>query len=399
MKARMFVAAALALALAVPAAAAGGDVSGKFSAIAETRENEEGKTEAMGSLYCLLNARRISDVPGLNFNLYGRAATENDEGVGDGNRLYYAYLEKAGIGGAMNVRLGRQFSANAAGLSTIDGVDVKVKGKSPLYIRTFFGGTVDLDDSAGGGDLALGLEAGVSFSAFDAAVSYYEESGGGDELKKLYGFEIYADLAGALELAGDARYDYFRDQLSHVYAEAAFHGVPSFGARLHYLYDVPVFDATSIYSVFAVDLYEEAGAEVTYDFACGVRALARVTHEFNESFADANVYEAGFLKTDGDWTGYFLFTLRDTEEGQEMRGVKALVSYEANRSFMPGAGVHYDVLERRLGDDDMTTSQRWWVFTRSELTEAFALEARVEAGKSDLTGSFNQASLKAEYRF
>lgn len=398
MRARVFLGALLALWLAAPAAA-GGEVSGKFSAIAETRENEEGKTEALGALYCLFNARKFSDVQGLDFNLYGRVATENGEGVGDGNRLYYAYFEKRGIAEAMNVKIGRQFSANAAGLSTIDGIDVRVKGKSPLFIRTFFGGTVDLDDDAGGGDLALGLETGVAFDAFDAAISYYEESGGGDELKKLYGFELYADLADALELSGDARYDYFRDQLSHVYAEAAFHGVDSLGLRFHYLYDVPVFDATSIYSVFAVDLYEEAGAEVTYDFSLGFRGLARVTHEFNKSYEDADVYEAGVMKPGGDWTGYLLFTLRDAEEGQEMRGMKALVSYDANRSFMPGAGVHYDVLERRLGDDDMTTSQRWWFFARSELTESFALEGRVEAGKSDLTGSFTQASLKADYRF
>ena len=392
---------ATALAMSASSAVLAADVSGKISALGETRKNGQGDERALGALYLSANARKVADVQDFNFNVYGRLANENEGVPGGGNRLFYAYFDKKNLLKDLDLRIGRQVTALSPGLVTLDGLDLKFKGLSPFTLRGIIGQTVDQEGGSEGGALALGFETGLRYDAFDATLSYYEEDKSGDVLKQLYGGDLRYDLARTVEFTGEFQYDYLRDQFSHLFAEANYYAPMSYGLSFHYLYDVPVFSSTSIYSVFAVDLYEEIGFEAHYNFQGGYVGLARYTHEFNQSFSDADVFEAGVKKpeSDRDWYGYLIGTVRQDKDGQSMQGMKVLCAYPVNELFIPGIGLDYDVLDREPGDDSKTTSQRLWLFVKSEVNHDLSLDGTLEHGKSVDSGSYTQARIQATYRF
>lgn len=392
-----------ALALLSPQGAHSTDLSGRLTAAAEVRDSSGGGKDSQLFLSAYASARKIADVQGLNFKLYGRLASESedeDQGLERESSLYLAYLEKLDLVKGLDLKAGRQFAAFSAGARTIDGVDLRYQAMSNLALRTFLGNTVDTNVEEGSDATAFGLEARTRFEGFEASLSYYGESEKSNTLKELYGADFRWEAFENTEFSGEASYDYLRDQFSHLYLEADYYAKQPFGVRLHYLYDMPVFEATSIYSVFAADLYEEVGCELTYRLGWGYTALARYTREFYESYSDADTIEAGLKKERGTgWSGYLLGTLREDDGGQSLKGMKFLFTYPVHRYFEPGVGINYDVLERRIEDTEDTTAKRYWVFARSEVSDTLSFDLTIENGKSVLTGNYTQGRLAANYRF
>ncbi len=404
MKKWVFTAVALALAMPLlPVASMAAELSGRLTTALEYFDNADEDTAVPAYLYGYGSVTRIADDPGFTFRGYGRLAKDLAGEVDRDSRLYYAYLEKRDLLDGLDVKLGRQFVATTAGASTIDGVDANYELAKLLKLRAFVGGAVSFDDDYEHGDYALGAEIGAHHNRdFEANLSYYQEYDDGDLAFELFGLDARYDVLRMVELTGELQYNYLRDEISYIFAEADYHRSARYGVRVHYLYDVPLFKSTSIYSVFAVDQYEEAQAEFTYNFGDGYRALARYTIEFYEKDDDASVYEAGVDKlSTGRWYGYALGTWRIDPDGQGLYGVKLLYGDRHYRYFQPGVGVHLDVLERRREDnsDDETTSSRVWIFARSDLTDTVSLEAKLERSESDLYDQYYSGRIKATYRF
>jgi hypothetical protein len=248
----------------------------------------------------------------------------------------------------------------------------------------------------------LGLSARAEFGLDgDASLAYFQERDDHDLAREILGLDLRYDIEDALELSADAQYNLLMGGISRFFAEANYHRNPKYQVKAHYLYDIPVFRATSIYSVFAVDQYQEAGADFIYVLDKGLNAVARYTREMYESTADANVYEAGVEKLPfgAPWSGYLLGTYRDDKDGQDLRGAKLRLAYEYSRYFQPGFGIHYDVLERRLEDNDRTTSNRIWIFAESDLNDVLTLEAKVERAHSALYDDDYSGRVRLSYRF
>jgi len=204
-----------------------------------------------------------------------------------------------------------------------------------------------------------------------------------------------------LSIYSETQFDYLSNCVSYFTFGAQYHKDSRWTLRAEYLYSLPVFSATSIYSVFAASEYEEAMLEYTYQLDVGLRAFGRYTREMYEDYSDANVYELGLEKIRTNrCAGYITGVYRDDEDGQDLRGFKVYGSYLLTSMFQAGLGVNLDVLERRLDDDaDETTAKRYWADLTAYITKKVNVEAKVERVESDLYDYYNRGRVRLNILF
>ena len=87
-------------------------------------------------------------------------------------------------------------------------------------------------------------------------------------------------------------------------------------------------------------------------------------------------------------SGYASIVLRNDGDGQDLYGIKIHGSYRIRSDLQVGAGVHADVLERRLEEEDETTSQRYWTDATYFINKKFNIQAKVERVESTLWNTF-----------
>jgi hypothetical protein len=354
--------------------------------------------------YILFNLNDM-DSQGLNFKGYGRLATDTQDVIDADSRLYYAFIEKKNmLRNRVDARLGRQFIATTAGASLMDGLLVKLKDIGPAGFRLFGGGNATYYEDYDADDLIWGAEINGHFNnSFDLALSYVQTYEDGDLAKELFGLDFNYDIQDILTLYSEVQYNYLSDTFSYFLAGSRYYHDPKWAVRTEYLYSKPVFTSTSIYSVFAVDEYEEIMAQYTYRFALGLRAFSRFTWEMYDSFDDAHVLEAGIEKIMTDrFSGYLAGVYRKDDDGQDLKGIKGRAAYMFNKYIQAGIGANVDVLDRRIdfqNDEDETTSQRYWVYSTLFLNKKTNIQAKLERISSDLSDAYYRGRLRLNISF
>lgn len=371
-------------------AAGAATFSGRSSTVVEWFEDPSDETAVPIYEYLLLNVRDL-DNDGLNFRGYGRLATDTQDVVDVDSRLYYAYLEKKGLfNGRTDFRLGRQFVATTAGASVMDGLDLTIHNIGPVNFRLFGGGNSTYYEDYDSDDLIWGVELYGVFmqDRLDLGLSYVQTWSDSDLTKELIGFDFDFDQPNLFNLYSDFQFNYINNVVSYFLFGGKYYSSPKWNLRAEYLYSLPVFTSTSIYSVFAVDKYQELMAEYTYNFAPGLRAFGIYSREIYEDFADANVFEAGVEKIRTDrFSGYLTGVYRDDEDGQDLVGFKVRAAWMFTRKFQAGAGANVDVLDRRIdfeNNEDETTSSLLWLYGTYAFTDRVSMELKLERGESDL---------------
>ena len=98
-------------------------ISGRASTVFEWFDDPHGDTATPVYQYLQFNALDLAD-KGWDFRGYGRASTDLADRVDADSRLYYAYVQKKGLAEGLDLKLGRQFLATAAGASLMDGISL-----------------------------------------------------------------------------------------------------------------------------------------------------------------------------------------------------------------------------------------------------------------------------------
>jgi len=361
-------------------AAAGPEISGRASTVIEFYRNGQDKTATPVYQYLMINGLDL-DRAGMNFRSYGRLATDlsNEEDVD--SQLYYAYLEKKGIVDNLDVKLGRQFLSTTAGASIMDGVLLKYRNLGPFSVSLFGGGDVSYYEGYNAEDLIGGAEIRTTFlKSLGLGLSYLQKRKDSELTHELIGLDADYNYQDRLSLYSEVQVNYLADTISYFHAGLNFHPTPDWSLRTEYLYSLPVFSASSIYSVFATDHYQEAMGEITYRLALGLNSFFRYHHEFYEETSDANVFEAGIEKIrTKNFSGYFSAVLRDDEDGQDLQGFKARGAYLLLENLQCGLGVNINVLERRIDNEtDETTSGRYWADVDYAWTRRISTQAILE---------------------
>lgn len=383
-------------------------VSGRSSTALEWYDTANEETATPAYQYLQLNAKDLLD-SGYNFKFYGRLADDlsNEDDVD--SRLYYAYLEKKDFLKNLDFRLGRQFISTTAGASMMDGLTLKYSLMDDYSIRVFAGGDVKYYDGYNIKDVVDGIEFTGQFlnDSIDMGISYLQKWDEGLIAQELVGFNVDYDLNDNLWLYNELQLDIISERVSYALLGGKYRFKKAFTLRTEYLYSLPVFSTTSIYSVFAVEEYQELMAELTYKFSRDIQFFGRLTHEMYEEFSDADVFEIGVekLRTDALY-GYLTGTFRDDDDGQGLYGFKAYANYQFCSKFRGGLGANIDVLERDIAyfntDDDEqneTTSTRIWVDGKYDLSKTMNLTAKYEYIESDLWDYYNRGIIRLNIKF
>jgi len=384
-------------------------IHGKSSTEVEWFDDPEGDTAIPISQYLQLNVTDIVD-SGWAFRGYGRLADDPQDEVDVDSRLYYGYLEKRNLVKALDLRLGRQFITTAAGASLMDGVRFDYSDLGPLAVELFGGGDVTYYEGYDKGDIVFGgqLSSRKLVKNLKAALSYLQKREESDTSFELVGFEADYNVPGLINFYNETQYSLLTEEATYVLLGANYYRDPKWSLRAEYLYSLPVFSSTSIYSVFAVSEYQELMLEANINLAKGLRAFGRVTNEMYEEMANAQVLEAGIEQRRVDaWSYYVIGTLRSDEDGQDLRGIKAHVAYLFADKFEAGVGGHIDVYERELGFitegtdgiHDDTTSKRLWVDGAVYLTDTVNVTAKVERIDSELWDEYYRGRVRLNILF
>jgi hypothetical protein len=383
-------------------------VSGRLTTEFEWYDTAEEDTATPVYQYLLLNAQDIAD-SGWAFRGYGRLADDFSDEVDVDSELYYAYFEKRDLLKNLDIKLGRQFIVTSAGASIMDGVYLNYDSLGPFDLAFFGGGDVKFDDNYSSGDWTVGGEISSYRLVKNLSAGFsYLQKWEDDELGyELLGFDFDYNLPNLMRFYSETQYSWLTEEVTYFILGTNYYRDPKWSLRAEYLYSLPVFSSVSIYSVFAVDEYQEALLEFNYHIRRGLMAFGRYTHEFYESVDDADVFEVGIemLRTE-KLSGYLSGIYRMDDDGQDLKGVKAHVAYLFHPKFEAGVGASVDVFERQIGflgdqynDDDETTSQRYWVDATVQLTESINLQGKFEAAKSDLWDEYFRGRLRLNYLF
>lgn len=407
---RISVCLAVALLVGGPAASAvAASVSGHSSTELEWSDTGGNGTSVPFYEYLQLNVNDLG-TQGWNFRGYGRLGTDltNASPETSNSRFYYGYLENKNLVKNLDLKLGRQFISTTAGASIMDGLYLNYHHLGPLGFKLFGGGDVAYYNGYNAKNFIDGTEIyGHFFDSLDLGVSYLQRWDHSDMANEMFGLNGEYQYHQALDVFSEVQYDYLSDSVSYFDAGFVYHKNPNWSLRSQYLYSLPVFSATSIYSVFAVDEYREVSGEFDYHLALGLRAFARYTREIYQESADANVYEAGIEKIRTErFAGYLAGVWRDDPDGQPLKGIKVHASYQFNHMFQAGAGVDLDVLQRRLDTFDVggtafndTTSSRMWLEGTAYLTRKINLRAKLERVESDLSTNEFQGRVRLNIFF
>ena len=385
------------------------EIHGRASTVMEWYDSPDEDTAIPIHQYLQFNLTNIAD-KGYNFKAYGRLADDINSEVDVDSRLYYAYLEKRDLFTGLDFRLGRQFISTTAGASVVDGLNLDYAFMKNYHAKLYGGGDVtyydgyDVDSNG-----VWGFEVGGIFfdKALDANLSYLQKWYDGVLSMELIGFDASYDWDGKLWLYNETQWDYLSDRLSYELIGGKYRFNGPWTLRLEYLYSLPVFSSTSIYSVFAVEEYEEVLAEATWTIRPGLQSFGRYTREIYDEFSDANVFEIGVEKLrTGKFSGYVSGVVRDDEDGQDLYGIKARAAYRFLPEFEAGVGAEVDVMDREIdffaADDSgqgETTNTRLWVYGTYDFTDKISLDAKFERVESDLWDYYNRGRLRLNLLF
>jgi hypothetical protein len=329
----------------------------------------------------------------LTFQGYGRMTQDIRNGEGLNGRLYYLYGDYSNLFDKVDIRVGRQFVNSAAGTALIDGGKIDLKNVGPVAFSIMGGRNVffNLDGEATSyRDFAFGASAYLNgFRNTDAEISYFMKLDNDGVARDQVGASFKQYLFNSLKVYGNTRLDIPSETFSEVLAGVKYYPRADLVLTAEWYQSYPIFDATSIYSVFAVSRYQEGVFRADYTINDKISVNAGYSRQDFEG-ADADVIELGCRIRPIE---HLMVTLNYDHRngyGGDLNGGIAEIAYEATKKLEVAGGVHFDVYERdKLTGEE--TARKYWLGSRYKINDKMSASVRVEDNvnaryKEDWTG-------------
>lgn len=332
---------------------------------------------------------------------YGRAGAilgdRDGEERRENGRLYYLYGIYREIGGKLDVKVGRHFNNLSAESALIDGARLDLKNVGPVGF-TFLGGrnvVFGLEGELGHtGDYVTGMSFYLQgFPNTDLDISWFRKWDQYDVARDLLGASFKQYLFQNLKLYGNARYDMVSETFGELLGGLRFFPTANLSFTGEYYQSYPTFDATSIYSVFAVNRFKEVLVRADYTVSEKLAVNAGYARQdFGDADGEGNVYTVGLtirplaaLTIDIDYD-------RRTGYGGDLNGAALEVNFDATKELRLAAGMAYDVYQRDMMTGE-ETARNYWLGARYRITKSIAASLRVEQSvnktyESDFQGRF-----------
>jgi hypothetical protein len=369
----------LAAFLASATACWGADIHGKSSTQLSFYDDYFTGRQVELTEYLRLSVTDVDKEKKVSFYGYGRGSQDLTGGDGLHGRLYYLYGEYRDLFNVMDVRAGRQYVNLSAGSAIIDGGQVEFRGIPNVTVTVLGGRDVVFGEQTE--ISSLGYDFGVSaalagFKKTDIDLSYLLKHRDGDARETL-GASFKQYLLDSVKVYGDFKYDIPSELFSQVTVGAKYYPSTDLIFTAEYYESYPIFDSSSIYSVFAVNQYQEMVLRADYTFNDKVSVNGGYNRQWYGDGGAADVYHIGtgirpleHLKINAEYdkrSGYY----------GAADGVSLDAAYELMKNAEVAAGFYYDVYTRdALTGDDIARS--YWVGGKYKLGKSMALSARVQ---------------------
>jgi hypothetical protein len=354
------------------------------------------------SEYLRLSITNIDKAGKFSLYGYGKLSQDLTNGEGLNGRLYYLYGEYRDLFDKVDLKIGRQFVNLAAGSAIIDGAQVDLKNIGPVAFTLLGGRDVlfGLNGEIGdGGNTALGLSAYLTgFKQTDAELSWFRKWDAGDISRDVLGLSLKQYLLNNLKAYGNVRYDVASETCNEFLAGLKYYPTSSLIFTGEFYQSYATFDTTSIYSVFAVNRFQEGVFRIDYTLNDMVSLNGGYNRQDYGDGASADVFHLGVglrpfeplrLNVEYDHrNGYY----------GDLSGMIVDAAYDINKSSQIACGINYDVYQR----DALTgeeTARRYWLGGKYKLTKATALSGRIQNDVNERYHSNVSGRLTLDYDF
>lgn len=344
------------------------------------------RKQAEFAQYLNLSVLNVDREGKLSFQGYGRVTQDVRNSEGLNGRLYYLYGDYRGLYDKVDIRLGRQWINYAAGTALIDGGQIELRKVGPVGFSIMGGRNVFFDLYGEGTrkeDFVFGTAAYLTgFKNTDAEVSYFLKLDKSGMARNQVGGVFKQYLFNAVKVYANTRYDIVSETFMEVLAGVKVFPTSKLVLTGEWYQSYPIFDATSIYSVFAVDRYQEGVFRVDYT----VNDMISIHGGYNRqdygeggfgNDGTADVVEVGLgLRPLSNLMLNLTYNHRNGYGGKLDGGI-AEVTYNPIKALELAAGLHFDVYERDRSTGE-ETARRYWGGAKYKFTDKMSASVRVE---------------------
>lgn len=353
------------------------------------------KKQAELGQYLNLSINKVDKDNKLSFQAYGRLTQDIRNGQGLDGRLYYLYGDYDNLFDKVDVRLGRQFVNSAAGTALIDGGKIDLKNVGPVAFSVMGGRNVIFNlegEATTEKDYVWGVAAYLAgYKNTDAELSYFMKLDEAGIARDQIGGAFKQYLFNSLKVYSNARFDMTSEVFSELLVGLKYYPTSDFVLTGEWYQSYPIFDNSSIYSVFAVNRYQEGVFRADYTINDMISANAGYSKQlYADDGEDADVYEIGTRIRPMDGVQVNLNYDYRTGYAGKLNGGAAELVYEPIKPLALSGGIQYDVYER----DRITgreTARKYWLGGKYKIDKSMTASVRVEDNvnrqyKNDWTG-------------
>ena len=332
------------------------------------------------SEYLNLSITKIDKEGKFSIQGYGRVTQDFRNGEGLNGRLYYLYGDYQNLFDKVDIRLGRQFVNYAAGTALIDGGQIQVKNIGPIGLSVMGGRNVFYGlngEATRGGDFAFAVAAYLNgFKNTDAEISYFMKFDRDGVARDNLGASFKQYLFNSVKLYANTRFDFASETFSEVLVGVKYFPTANLVLTGEWYQSYPTFDSTSIYSVFAVNRYQEGVFRADYTLNDKFTVNAGYTREDYDG-ASADVFEVGCRIRPIEMVQLSLNYDRRQGYGGDLDGGIAELTVTPIKPLELAAGLHFDVYEfdRTTGQQ---TARKYWFGGKYKLNRNMSASIRIE---------------------
>jgi len=330
--------------------------------------------------YLNLSITKIDKAEKFTIQGYGRATQDVRNGEGLNGRLYYLYADYRDLFDRVDIRLGRQFVNYAAGSALVDGGQIELKKVGPVAFSVMGGRNVFFNltgEATTSQDFVFGAAASLTgFQKTDAEISYFLKLDKDGMARNQLGANFKQYLFNSVKVYGNTRFDVVSEVFSEVLAGIKYFPLSNLVFTGEWYQSYPTFDATSIYSVFAVNRYQEGVFRADYAINDMISVNAGYSIQDYEG-AGADVVEVGCRIRPIEQIQLNLNYDHRSGYGGRLNGGIAEISYEPIKALELAAGIHFDVYERdRVTGEE--TARKYWAGAKYKLAKNMSASLRIE---------------------
>ncbi len=375
-------------------------------------------TQVLSFINDFNNGRQIELAEYLRFSLtnidkankfavegYGRGSQDLNNGEGLNGRLYYLYGEYRDLYNVLDTRLGRQFVNLSAGTTIIDGVQFDVKNIGPVGFTMLGGRDVvfGLNGEIGHeGNYAVGLAAYLTgFKNIDLDVSWFRKWDAGDVSRDIVGGFYKQFLFKNVKVYANAQYDLTSEVFNQVLAGVKYFPTANLIVTGEWYQSYPTFDTTDIFSVFAVNRYQEWVFRMDYTINDMIGVNAGYSRQSYGDGGTADVYEVGCRLHPIDTVSIGLAYDGRQGLGGHLDGGMFDVTWDATKQLQLAAGLTVDAYGRDFfpSTSGSKIAQQYWLGGKYRLAKNMQASLRVQDDINVTRNSNVQGRFILDYDF